>query len=422
MAILRIAKFLLISCVLISNTVFANAFFAPTSSKYEYRFATLSSNPAQLTEDEKALIAEIKAQLQPIFVDSIKSFGINFLMSVKKTEFFKTLGKNLDTKINPILEKYNDLLPANQPTFLNAYIMPWDASAPNKELKELPEDLQMLNQYFKVVEHTAEEADSSYLPNFANGILDQDRVNYSTSEYAYFNGISMQFKLQKDNSAFQLQFLGTLNPKSGDFTEANDQVEFHSYVIPRGKILDIYGKARMLATFSKKFGKDASPFAAKINFGKLSKDLIQSNNFQFAWQLEQYDGQKAKKACKDRKMYAPQLHGWAKIAFDGFLYENAHFYIFEIDINPNVIKVDQMDVRIGLPLRLDAPWNRKKGLDFGFYYLDCMQFESVGKQFAETVDEQVQDMIKKVTAPDDMTDMLLEELLGGDQAQFNDLF
>lgn len=420
MAILKTAKKLtLIASLLLSNTVFANAFFAPTSSKYEYRLATVSSDPATLTEEEKALIGEIQAQLQPIFVSSIKSFGISFLMSVKKTEFFKTLGKNLDEKINPILAKYNESL-TSSPKFFNAYIMPWDASAPTKQL---PEDLQMLNQYFKVVEHNTGDAEVSYLPNLVKGLEDQDRVNYSAGDFAYFNGVAMQFKLQKDKSAFQLQFMGTLNSKEGEFTTENDQIKFHTYLIPEGKLLDIYSKPRMLATFSKSFGEDAQDFDAKIQFGKLSKDHLFGNSFQFGWQLEQYEGKSTRAACRDRKQFAPQLQGWAKIAFNGFIYENVNFYVFEVRLNPNVIKVEDMDIKLGIPFKLNNPFNIKQGVDFGtFYYLDCMNIESVQKQFAENADQQLQDIIKKVTAPDDMTDMLLDEVLGEDKGQFTDLF
>lgn len=420
MAILRNTLVLIFTIILTTNA-FANGFLAGLGPDHEYRVAILSSGQA-MTESEQKAVAEIQAKLNPVFSSTIKTFGIKFFTAVNKTEFFKILGENLDKEVGPILAKYNDSFPKTSKNFVNFYIMPWDSKAAVKELDQLPEELKVLNQFFKVVEHTAKEG-KVYLSNFSAGIENQDRNNYKTQSAAYLNAIAMQVKLQKDRSGFQMQILGTLNPAKGPFTIENDQVTFEHFYIPEGKVTDINEKARMLINFSKKFDGAKEQFQAKIQFGKLAKNLSVFPEFPFAIELEQYLGVDSSDACRDRKKYAPNLQGMAKILFDGGIYQDVDFYIFEVEIDPNVIKIDSMDVKLGFPLIARNPFNLSQKYRMGTPSLmDCYTIESVTKQFVEETDAMVQEELNKIVAPDDMTDELLNEVLGEGNGQFSDVF
>lgn len=420
MAILRNTLTLIFSLIITTN-VFANGFLAGIGPDHEYRVALLSSGKP-MTESETKAIQEIRAKINPVFSSTVKTFGIKFFTDVNKTEFFKILSENLDKEVGPILSKYNDQFPRSTKNFFNIYVMPWDASAPVKELNQLPEDLKVLNQFFKVVEHTSKER-SVFLANVKAGIENQDRNNYKKQDVAYLNAMAMQFKLQRDRTAFQLQILGTLNPKTGPFTIENDQVTFEHFFIPEGTVTDINDKARMLVNFSKKFDGKEEHFSAKIQFGKLAKNLSVFPEFPYAFELEQYLGKSESEACRDRKKYAPNLQGMAKILFDGGIYQDVDFYIFEVEIDPNVIKIDDMEVKLGFPLIARNPFNLSQKYRMGTPgIMDCYTIESVTKQFVEETDAMVQEELDKIVAPDDMTDELLKEVLGEGNGQYTDLF
>jgi hypothetical protein len=420
MAILRKTLVLVLSLILTTNAL-ANGFLAGLGPDHEYRVAVLTSGQA-MTETEQKAVAEIQAKLNPVFSSTIKTFGIKFFTAVNKTEFFKILGENLDKEVGPILAKYNDKLPSSSKNFFNFYIMPWDSKAPTKEIDQLPEELKVLNQFFKVVEHTSKE-EKVFFQNFNQGLENQDRNNYKREDAAYLNAISMQFKLQKDHSGFQMQILGTLNPAKGPFTVNNDQVRFEHFYIPEGKVTDINDKARMLINFSKKFDGAKEQFQAKIQFGKLAKNLSVFPEFPYAIKLEQYLGMDEDDACRDRKKYAPNLQGMAKILFDGGVYQDIDFYIFEVEIDPNVIKIDDMDVKVGFPFIARNPFNLSQKYRMGTPgIMDCYTIERATSQFIEEADAMVQEQLDKVVAPDDMTDSLLDEVLGEGNGQFTDVF
>ena len=357
-----------------------------------------------------------------MFTSTIKTFGINFFTTINKTDFFKILAINLDKEIGPILDKYNESFPETTKSFVNFYVTPWNSKYFNKKFQDIPIDLNILNQFLWIVKETEKE-ESLFFKNYRSGIESQDRNNYLQQKPAYINSIAMQLILQKNRSGFQMQILGTLNPQRGALDVENDQITFEEFLIPQGEVINIHKKTRILVNLNKNFEKAESLFRANIQFGKLAKTFRGNSKYPYAIELEQYLGKSPSEACRDRKKYAPNLRGLAKVLFDGRIHQNVDFYIFQIKLDPNIIKIQNLDVRLAFPLISRNPFKEFEKFRFGTpHFLDCYVLESVSSKFTKEADALVQEELSKIIAPDDMTDQLLNEVLGDSFGQFTDLF